>query len=170
MKMFFTKIHIIIMTLSLNLNARLHSIVTEDHLFFVNSTVLRNELKDKLLCLSNIQDTFFLVHLESVGNFYLPLSCFLSNVPHHDWFFRLELYWHHSKVKFIWEFNHRYTAYCSDRYYEFFSFCDDHQIIGIVSLRLWRKSDNVGNFHSWGYSAVHVVNVSWSFKSFCSLT
>lgn len=134
-------------------------VVAQDDLVFVGSRLLGNELEYQLFALAYLQDALLLAQLEARWNLDLPLCGLLSDIPDHDWLFGDMLDWDLSEVKKIWEIQHGSAADSSDWHDELLSLSQDHQVVRVVRLGLWRELDEERDLHARGYSLGHVVDV-----------
>ena len=66
---------------------------------------------------------------------------------------------HLPEIQNIWEVEHGSAAHSSDGHDELFSLGEDHKVIGVIGLGLWRELDLERNLHAWSDPAGHVVDV-----------
>ena len=95
----------------------------------------------------------------------MPFGGLLTDIANHDRFLGsvLDGYW--TKVNFIGEVQECAAPYGPNWNYEFFTLCNDCQVVSVINFGLWTESNRVLDLHPWGYAAGHDIYVRSSLSS-----
>lgn len=146
--MAFRKIDVVVVSFTKCGDGALKVIEAKRELFFILAGFSCLKVEDKLLNLTDFEDTFTLVYLEARRHVDLPLCGTFTDVSENYGFFIVEFNGYEAEVQDVGEVKDSAAALGADGDDELLALGDDHEVVGVVALCFREELDDIGDFHS----------------------
>lgn len=95
----------------------------------------------------------------------MPFGGLLAGVADHNRFLGCVLDGDWAEIDFVWEVQKGAATDSPNGYYEFFTLCNDRQVVSVIDLGLWAEPDRILDLHTWSYAAAHDIHIRSSLSS-----